>query len=217
MAVFQFNYRDDGPWSDTGEDLSTGLCFWLTVPLLPVSMFMGFVHWKHDEARRKRAPAAASAAAAGANRISPDDARSSVAAAASVEDNGGGRTSTSTAAAAGTLPRSVNLPPLPPPVSVRSSVPEDRLYSDNLRSAHASLSENQSVRPGQRDKTRRGDLSFLDRVSEYTLPPVRGGRVPASAPPSYGDAMRGDYLVMPPPPTVAVAHCPFADNNAYSS
>ena len=234
MAVLASNYQDKWPWTEPSDDPSLGHCFWMTVFLSVVTFFMCCFHWKHDENRTKEADAEA----AGTNRVSPEGQplpsdpsaapASSASGASKVNESAG--TASAPADLKGTVQKTILTNRQPPPspafVSGGGLPTEDSLYLDNLRSAHEKstrLGDQQQQQSARGDAgmsrdddsipARCGELPLLDRAPAYTLPPVRGARVPPTAPPSYRDVMRGAYAVMPPPPSVAVAHSPFADTD----
>lgn len=237
MAVLASNYQDKWPWTESSDDPSLGPCFWMTVFLSAVTLFMCCFHWKHDENRSKEA----AAEAAGRNRVSPEDQpppsgscaapASSASGAGKVNESAG--TASTPADLKGTVQKTSLTDRQPPPspafVSGGGIPTEDSLYLENLRSAHEKSTRlvdqqqhqsaqgdagmSRAVRDDDSIPARCGELPLLDRAPAYTLPPVRGARVPPTAPPSYRDVMRGAYAVMPPPPSVAVAHSPFADTD----
>ncbi|XP_076454931.1 uncharacterized protein LOC143289719 isoform X2 [Babylonia areolata] len=89
------------------------------------------------------------------------------------------------------------------------SVSAERLYCDNLRSvSRASMLLNRETQENHRDSP------FLETAPSYTLPPSRDIQTPMIPPPAYSEAMRGEYLDMPPPPPVSVPVSHFADNNS---
>ena len=88
----------------------------------------------------------------------------------------------------------------------RGAVSRVSLYAEDLRSAQASRMD------FQQDPTEK-EFPLLDRLPSYTLPPRKGSR-PRTAPPSYDEAVRGDYMEMPPPPGVTLPDNPFQGGRA---